>query len=157
MSTRLTKRVAAQLLKRGESSVKIRPDALKEAEQAITRDDVRKLISTGKILALAKKENLSLYSKVLRKKRMQGRKRGPGKKRGGKKVRSGLQYRQKVRGLRRILFQLKNEKAITNQQFKEFYRLVRGGVFTTKASLLGSIKSKGISITDERFEKLRHM
>lgn len=80
MSVKLTRRVASELLKRGESAVKIKPDALKDAEKAITREDVRNLIKSGNIYATKAKHNISAYSKVLREKRKKGRRRGMGRR-----------------------------------------------------------------------------
>jgi hypothetical protein len=37
------------------------------------------------------------------------------------------------------------------------YALINGGTFTSKVSLLGRIKSSGIEISDEKYEKLRHI
>jgi large subunit ribosomal protein L19e len=156
MTVKITRRIAAILMKRGESSIRITAEGTKDASQVITRDDVRRLIKEGKVFALKKKENMSLYSKILKKKRMQGRKRGPGKKKGGKKVRKSIEYSKKVRGQRRVLFQLKADNTITNEQFKSLYKLVRGGIFTSKASLLTNIAGRGIVIKEDRYKQLKH-
>lgn len=156
MSIKFTKRAAAGLLGRGESSIRIDHSSLQEAEKAITREDVRDLISKGKVYALPAKHNISVYSKVLQKKRLQGRRRGVGRKRGGRNARASLEYKEKVRAQRRVLHILKEEKLIDNTMFKGFYRLVRGGTFQSKASLLSHITSTGIKVSEEKLKQLKH-
>ncbi len=157
MSIRLTKRIASDLLDRGESAIRIKGTAIAEAEKAITREDVRQLIKKGNIYAIAEKRNISTYSKVLKIKRAQGRRRGPGAKKGTRNARSSIEYKRKVRGQRRVLLALKADKTIDNIMFKQFYKLVRGGTFESKAQLLSHIKGKGVVMSDEKFEKLRHI
>lgn len=157
MSIKLAKRIASDILNRGESAVRIKETALPEAEKAITREDVRQLVKKGDIYALAAKRNRSIYSKMLKIKRAQGRRRGTGAKKGTRRARSGILYKKKVRGQRRVLLELKKDKTIDNAMFKQFYKLVRGGTFESKAQLISHIKGKGVSINDERFEKLRHI
>ncbi|MDE1833512.1 MAG: 50S ribosomal protein L19e [Candidatus Micrarchaeota archaeon] len=157
MSIKLTRRIAAELLKRGESSVRIKDNAIQDAKKAITREDVRVLVKSGAVYATEAKHNLSLYSKELNDKRSQGRKRGPGRRKGSRKARGGVDYKKKIRAQRRLLAALKTEKAIDNETFKSLYRLVKGGNFQSKISLLGHIRSRGVSITDEQLNKLRHI
>ncbi len=157
MTVRLTKRIAADLLERGVSSVRIKESATAEAEKAITREDVRALIKKGDIYALAEKRNVSTYGKLLKVKRSKGRSRGSGRKRGTIKARGSIEYKKKIRAQRRVLLALKGDKTINNELFKEFYRLVRGGTFQSKASLLGHIRGEGVGISDERYQKLKHM
>lgn len=157
MSIKLTKRTAAIILKRGVSSVRIKHDALEDAQKAITREDVRALIKNGRVYALKEKENLSIYSKILKEKRSKGRRRGKGKKKGTRKARGMATYQKRIRAQRRILSELKKEKAINNEMFKKFYALAKGGSFQTKMILINHIKSRGVSITDEQLEKLKHI
>lgn len=157
MTIKLTKRIASLLLNRGVTSIRIKESAIAEAEKAITREDVRRLISSKSVYALDAKENLSLYSKLLQKKKAQGRKRGPGRKKGTTKARTTIEYKQRIRAQRRVIEKLKNEGAFDNEMFKTLYRLVKGGTFASKASLLGNIKSKGINISDEKMKELKHI
>ncbi len=157
MTIKLTKRVAALLLDRGVSSIRIKDTGIADAEKAITREDVRTLIKKGDVYAVAEKSNISTYGKLLKVKRAQGRSRGTGRKRGTIKARKSIEYKKKIRAQRRVLLALKADKTINNDLFKEFYRLVRGGTFQSKASLLGHIRDEGVAINDERFQKLKHI
>ena len=155
MSVKLTRRIAAEIMGKGVSKVRIKIDAIKDAESAITREDVRALVSKGSIYAAKPKHNASTYSKLLAAKRTKGRGRGQGRRKGTRKARQGLQYQKKIRGQRRVLHALKGE--LESETFKKYYRLVRGGNFATKASLLNHMVAGGVKIDQERFEKLRHL
>ncbi len=157
MTIKLTKRVAADILGRGVSSIRVRDLGIEEAEKAITREDVRKLITDGNVYALKEKHNVSLYGKLMKEKRAQGRRRGTGRKRGTSKARRSVEYKKKIRAQRRVLLSLKADNTIDNVLFKQFYKLVRGGTFQSKASLLGHIKSKGVNVSEERFKQLKHI
>ena len=100
---------------------------------------------------------MSLYSKDLREKRNKGRARGPGRRKGSAKARQAVGYEKKIRGQRRVLAALKKEKTIDNVAFKKYYRLVKGGNFQTKASLLSHLTTEGVKIEQQRLEQLRHM
>ncbi len=157
MTIKLSRRIAAELLGRGESKVRIKTDRVDDAKKAITREDVRSLIASGGIYALKEKHNMSLYSKALRKKRNKGRGRGPGRRKGSAKARQAVGYGKRIRGQRRVLAALKKEKAIDNTAFKRYYRLVKGGNFQTKASLLSHLTTEGVKIDPQRLEQLRHI
>jgi len=157
MSVKLTRRIAAELMERGETAVKIKPDSIPDAKKAITREDVRALIKNGSIYAVKSKHNISAYSKVLQEKRRKGRRRGRGRRKGTMKARGILEYKKKIRGQRRVLKALKDENVIDNIKFKRYYALVKGGNFVSKASLLNHIISDGISINEEKAKQLRHM
>ena len=157
MSIKLTKRVAAIIMDRGENSIRINPTAIAEAKKAITREDVRALIKNGSVYAIKEKKNLSIHGKELRKKRIEGRKRGPGRRKGTKNARHNISYPKKIRGQRRILKNLKEDKIIDNVVFKKYYKLTKGGGFPTKISLINHIKDSGIKISDELTEKLKHI
>lgn len=157
MSIKLTKRIAADLLGRGLSSIRIREKGLEDSGKAITREDVKKLIKEGNVYAQEPQPNKSVHSKLLKEKRAKGRRRGTGSKHGTRKSRRSIEYKKKIRAQRRVLESLKEDKTIDNERYKEFYRLVRGNIFQSKAVLIAHIKSKGVQINDERLEKLKHI
>lgn len=155
--SKLVKNIAVKITHKGINKIKFKPDALEEINKALTREDVKKLIKDGNIIIQEDKHNISFHSKVLKHKRKQGRSRGPGKKKGTKKARGVISYKKKIRAQRRILRSLKQEKIIDNDLFKSFNRLVRGNIFTTKISLLNHIKNKGVDLSNEKIQILRHI
>ncbi len=157
MSIELTRRIASQMMKRGESKVRIKKEGIDDAKKALSRDDVRAMISKGTIYAIEKKHNVSAYSRVLNAKRTKGRRRGAGRRKGAFKARVGTTYMKRIRGQRRVLLELKADLTIKNEDFKKYYRLVRGGNFPAKLTLLNRLVADGVKIDQKRFEELRHI
>ena len=60
MSIKFAKRAASQILNRGETSIRINPNSLQDAAKAITKEDVRALISNGGIYTIPEKHNISM-------------------------------------------------------------------------------------------------
>ncbi len=156
MSIKLTKRAAAQIMKRGVNSIRIQEGSLEDAKKAITKEDVRALIKSGKVYAIKEKTTLSLHGRELKRKRRAGRARGPGRRKGSHKARSGSPYVKKVRAQRRILASLKGANEIDNVMFKRYYALVKGGTFQTKLSLINHIRTS-VKMTDERAAELKKL
>jgi large subunit ribosomal protein L19e len=157
MSIKLTRRAAAVILKRGESSIRIKPEAHADAEKALTKDDVRELIKRGSVYALPMKKNMSVHGAALSVKRSRGRSRGVGTKKGTKGARQGVDYKTKIRAQRRIIKALKSDNTIDNAMFKKLYALVKGGTFANKITLIHRISSEGVKLSEERIEQLRHI
>ncbi|MEM0074303.1 MAG: 50S ribosomal protein L19e [Candidatus Micrarchaeaceae archaeon] len=154
MTIKFAKRAAAEMLSRGESAIRIKTNALPDAEKALTRDDIRNLIKQGNIYALPKKHNLSLHGKLLRKKRAKGRKRGYGKRSGTAKARSGMSWERKVRSQRKLLRQLRILHKLDTKAFRRFYLLVKGNSFPDKRSLLLHLSDEGIKVSDDELKQI---
>ena len=127
MSLVKKKRMAADILKVGINRVRIDHERLQDIEDAVTRGDIRKLITERAIWA-APKGGTSRGRK-----REKKRCKGPGSKKGSKGARMGKKERwmRQVRALRRYLKTLRSKGAISNEVFKEMYRKVRGGEIKT--------------------------
>lgn len=157
MSIKFTRRAAARVMHRGESKIRIKKDAVQDAQKALTTDDVRDLVKSGKVYAIKIKHNMSTRGKIAKIKKAQGRGRGPGSRRGTWKARMGVDYKKRIRAQRRVLKALKEDKTLDNIAFKKFYLLVKGGTFANKWTLINHIKSTGIAVSDERAAQLRHI
>jgi large subunit ribosomal protein L19e len=149
MTIEFTKRIAAELLKRGESKVRINTLALEKASKAMTREDVKRLIQDGSVYALKEKHNLSLSSKKLKLRRAKGRSRGQGRRKGSDKARQGRTWEKKVRSQRLFLKQLKLTGKIDKAAFRKYYMLIKGNSFTDKASLLRRLEEEGTKVSPE--------
>ncbi|MDE1855261.1 MAG: 50S ribosomal protein L19e [Candidatus Micrarchaeota archaeon] len=148
MSVKFTKRIASQILGRGENALKIRPESMEDIRKAITRDDVRKLIESGAIVAVKEKSELHKKAKI------EGRKRGTGKRRGSSKARRGRTWEKKVRSQRLLLKRLKLMKKVDNPTFKRYYLLVKGNAFPDKRSLLLHLSDEGIKVSDDEIKQI---
>ncbi len=135
------KRVAARILKVGESKIWIDPDKIPEITSAITKDDVRRLISEGVI----KKSKGGFKSKAVRVGVKKRRKTKAGKKRGTAKARikPKKQWMRVVRAQRKKLRELKAAKIEFKVPYRKAYKMVKGGFFKGKKQLeayVGGVK-----------------
>jgi len=134
----LQKKLAAKILKVGVSRVWLDPTKKKEIESAITKADIRKLIKKGYIKALPEK--------LKKPKEKKKRRRGPGRRKGKKyaKVSRKERWISTVRALRKMLKELKEKKLIDQQTFKKAYKLVKGGMFRSRAHLRVYLEQRGL-------------
>lgn len=148
MSVKFAKRVASQILGRGENALKLRPESMDDIKKAITRDDVRKLIKDGVIIALKPKYELHKPAKTERKKR------GRGRRRGSANARHGRTWEKKVRSQRLVLRQLRIMGKVDSPTFKRYYLLVKGNAFPDKRSLLLHLSDDGIKVSEEEVKQI---
>lgn len=129
------KRIAAGILKVGESRVWMDPENGPKIKESITKDDVRNLIKEG----IIKKKKIAEHSKSrarrLKEKKRKGRKRGYGKRKGTGKVRAKKkkEWIKKVRSQRRALKELKEKKLLKGKgKYGKIYKMIKGNYFKGK-------------------------
>jgi large subunit ribosomal protein L19e len=128
MSLANKKEMAAKLLKVGVGRVKFNQDSLDRIEDAVTREDMKRLIKAGDIWA-AQPRGISSGRKKARKVKKSKRGRGTGSKEGKSTTRQPRKqsWVRQVRALRRYLKLQKAKHELNQEQFKHFYRKVKGG------------------------------
>ncbi len=139
----LQKRLAASILKVGESRIVMDPEHLEDIKNAITRSDIKKMISHGYIKVKPTKiKKPELYPKK--------RKRGPGRKKGAKGARLTKKRRwiNTIRPLRKMLRELRERKVIDSRTYRETYRMIKSGAFRDRSHLKLYLKQKGVSNED---------
>ncbi|MFB5609125.1 MAG: 50S ribosomal protein L19e [Nitrosarchaeum sp.] len=130
------KRLVARVTGVGMHRVKFDSDHLDDVADAITRENIRSLITAKKIKIKAiagTSRGRSFTKKAQRNKRgtTQGSKQGRKGARVGKKE----VYVAKVRSLRRLLKIAKDRKELTNPEFWMLYKKVGGNTVRNKAHL----------------------
>ncbi|MBO3800280.1 MAG: 50S ribosomal protein L19e [Candidatus Brockarchaeota archaeon] len=143
MGVKTVKRLAADILKVGESRIWIDPQRLEEVENAVTRADVRRLIKSG----IIKKRPASTPSRG--RFRARSSRRGPGSKKGAKGARISVTWVEKVRAQRRLLKELRSSKVISSKVYRRLYLMVKGGAFASKRALMNyvlSLKERGEAV-----------
>ncbi len=140
MTLKSQKRIASELLKCGVSRIKITDE--KEAEEALTRNDVKMLIRSGVIYKEQKKGTSKFRSKKIREQKDKGRRLGPGSRKGkmGARKDSKTEWIERVRPLRRLLKEMRDAEQITKNDYKELYMRVKGGFFRSKKHILSYMK-----------------
>lgn len=130
------KRLAARVTGVGVHRIRFDSDHLSDIADAITRSDIRSLITANTITI---KSFTGTSRGRAHKKKAQRNKRGTtqGSKHGSKGARVGKKevYVAKVRSLRRLLKIAKDRRDITNPEFWTLYKKVGGNTVRNKAHL----------------------
>jgi len=129
------RRLASQLLKCGGNRIWFNPTALQKINQAITRADIRKLISSRDIKKIpAVKRSHAI---VKRKQRRGSRKGAKGGRQPKKK-----NWLKIIRPQRRVLRELRSEGKLVTGAYRKIYPLVKSGAFRSKAHLRTFMEEK---------------
>ncbi len=141
------KRLVSRMTGVGLKRIKFDVDHLDDVADAITRQQVRSLITANTIRI---KQIFGTSRGRAQEKKNQKKKRGvtQGSKKGRKGARVGKKevYVTKVRSLRRRLKIAKERKEITNKNFWEIYKKINGNTVRNIAhlrTLIEEIKTKG--------------
>ena len=137
MNVKSQRRLAAAVLGIGVNRVWIDPEMADEVEAAITRQEIRKLISDGAIKPLPEKGLSRGRARVRASQRRAGRRRGPGTKKGSKYsvVTRKERWMSRIRALRKRLKRLRERRMITVSNYRMLYRKAKGGEFRSVAEL----------------------
>lgn len=146
MSLENQRRLAAEVLKVGETRVWIDPDRTEEVEIAITREEIRRLIHEGAIKSRPKRGVSRARARTLHEKKKKGLRRGPGRKSGSTRARIPKKeaWMKKVRPLRKRLRELKTNYTITESVYRHLYKMAGSGEFESVADLERYIKTRGL-------------
>lgn len=142
----LQKRLVAEIYGVGVSRVWIDPARADEVAEVITREGIKKLVEDGVIVIKPVHANSRARWRRRHKQRLKGRMRGYGRRKGGKNARVGgkTQWVCRIRRIRRYLKHLRDKGLIDRRTYRRIYRLAKGGVFHSLASLRTYLVEKGI-------------
>ncbi|MFB0551419.1 MAG: 50S ribosomal protein L19e [Nitrososphaeria archaeon] len=140
MPLRLQKRTAASLLKCGVNKVRFDPERMNDIEAAITRDDIRSLISDGAIHRIRDKGISRGRDKHKRSRKGEGSRKGGAHSKISKKRR----WMSKVRPQRRELARLRDSKLLEPGSYRKMYRLIKASNFRSVASLREYLKENNL-------------
>lgn len=134
MSVVSQKRLAAELLKVGETRVWVDPDDTERVSSAITREEVRKLIHEGSIKKLPKIGISRGRKRIRRQELLSGRHKGHGSRKG--KLTQGKQaWVIRIRSIRRKLRTLRDKRFITTDTYRKLSLMSKGGSFRSAAHM----------------------
>jgi large subunit ribosomal protein L19e len=131
------KRIAAAILKCGVNRVWFDPARLSDIENAISREDLRGLVTDGAIKARQKKGVSRGRARARIAQRSYGHRKGPGKRKGAAGARnpSKTAWVQKIRAIRKVLVELREAKTIDPHLYRMLYRKAAGGQFRSVAHM----------------------
>ena len=134
MNLRNKKLIASKILKVGTGRVWFDPAKNTEIKEAITRDDIKKLISQGTIL-VKQKEGVSRgrYREIVKQKR-KGRRKGPGTRKGKQTSRLGRKeaWVTRIRAQRELFNELSKQGNITDETYRNLRVKAKGGLFRSR-------------------------
>ena len=125
------RRLAGEILKRGKNAIWMDHELPQKISQAITREDVAKLIRDGAIKAKQKQGTSRARARALKKRRARGQRRGPGSRKGTRNARLNAKtaWINKIRAQRKYLRKLRDEEYITPHTYRMLYRQAKGNLF----------------------------
>lgn len=142
-------RMAADILKVGESRIWIDSKRLDELNEVVSKNDIRRLIDEGVIKVEPKKGNSRVRWMKRHEQRKKGRRRGYGKRKGKISARKDPKedWMNRIRKMRRFLRYLRDHDVIDRRTYRELYRKVKGGEFENLRSLKMHLRERyGIEV-----------
>lgn len=125
------RRMAAKIMKCGVNRVKMNPNNLEDISEAVTRDDIRKLIRE-RIIEKRPKAGISGGRKRhVQVQKEGGKRKGHGSRKGSKYARLPRKRRwiSVIRPIRRVLKEFRSDEVISDETYRYYYRHASGGMF----------------------------
>ncbi|MFC6835192.1 50S ribosomal protein L19e [Halomarina ordinaria] len=132
------KRLAADVLDVGKNRVWFDPDAHGEIADAITREDIRELVSQGTIDTKSDaRSNSRGRARERNRKRAYGHRKGPGSRKGKSGAREGKKksWMSRIRAQRATLRDLRDSGELDRSEYRELYGMASGGEFDSVSDL----------------------
>jgi large subunit ribosomal protein L19e len=136
------KRIAASIFRCGVNRVWFDPERLSDIENAISREDLKTLITDGAIKARQKKGVSRGRARAKIAKRSYGHCKGPGRRKGASGTRSPGKraWIQKIRAIRKALVSLRDAGSIDRHMYRILYRKAAGGQFRSIAHMKAQLE-----------------
>lgn len=146
MDLRYQRRLAAEILGVGENNIVFDSENIDRVSSAVTREDIKRLIKEGIIKAEPPQRNSRGRWKEFHEDRKKGRHRGFGRRKGTTDARTEHlhQWVYRIRKIRRFLKWLRDHEVIDRRTYRRLYRMAKGGVFNSLASLKRYMKDHGL-------------
>ena len=140
------RRMAMELLKCGKARVWIDPKQIDEVSEAVTKKDIRRLISYRVIQVHPRRGVSRGRARARTVKKLKGRRRGPGSRKGAKYARTPRKrgWILKIRPIREELRRLREEGKLDQATYRAYYKKARGGMFHSRNHLLSQLQASGI-------------
>ncbi len=143
------RRLAAEVMDIGVNRVWMNPESSKDIAAALTREDIRKLIEEGKVGKRAIRGVSRGRVRKANETRAYGHRKGHGSRSGAKGARRPKKemWMKKIRALRSLLRELRENKTIDVSTYRILYAKAKGGEYRSRAHLKSHIeqtKGKGV-------------
>jgi len=134
MELKVQKRMAADLLKCSADRVQLDVERLDDIKEAISKSDIRRLISDGAIIKKQLQGSSRVRARKIAVQKAKGRRRGHGSRKGKLNARQSTKetWMIKLRVQRAFLKELKDKALVNNEVYRKMYRRAKGGFFRSK-------------------------
>ncbi|PLW79574.1 50S ribosomal protein L19e [Candidatus Woesearchaeota archaeon] len=128
------KKLAAKIFKGSPKRVTLDTSKLDQIKEAITKFDIKGLISNGVITERPKRGVSRARARKAQEQRKKGRQSGPGSRSGKKTARVPKKeaWMNKIRLQRSFLQELKEKELVEPKVFRDLYRKAKGGFFRSR-------------------------
>ncbi len=148
------KQIASRVLGCGTSRVWLDPARMKDVEEAITADDIRRLIKDGVIKASPKTGISNFRKNKVRLQKAKGRRKGKGSKKGmlGTRLNKKRIWVKRIRIIRNTLNELRESGKIDKPNYRKLYMMAKSGFFRSRSHFMLYIEkgSKAAAKGDKR-------
>ncbi|MFQ5908063.1 MAG: 50S ribosomal protein L19e [Thermoplasmata archaeon] len=140
------RRMAADILKCGAHRVWIDPNRMDEVADAITRDDVRAVISAGLVRKLPVAGQSRGRTRYMARQRRKGRRRGPGRRKGARGARDPKKRRwiRTIRAQRDVLRGYRDDGRLAPGDYRRLYLRAKGGMYRSRSHLEQQLQAEGV-------------
>ncbi|MAG20298.1 50S ribosomal protein L19e [archaeon] len=137
------KQIASKVLKAGSKRIYLDPSKIAEIKEAITRTDIRSLISQGIIKSKPKRGVSKVRARKLKLQKAKGRRKGYGSRKGKQTARLPKKkaWISKVRAQRNLLTELKPK--LKSKDYTFLRNRVKGGFFRSRRHIKLYITEQG--------------
>ncbi len=148
MKLNLQKKLAAQILKCSKKKISLDTGRLEDIKEAITKADIRSLISEGAIKRKPSNATSRVRARKIAVQKRKGRRKGAGKRKGKKTARLSKKaaWIDKIRTQRRFLKELKEKNIIASSTYQQLYMKSKGGFFRSKRHIKLYIEERGLVV-----------
>jgi len=142
------RRMAAEILKCGVHRVYLNPNNLEDIGEAVTRNDVKRLIKEGVIKSRQIRGISTGRKKARMKQKEAGKRKGHGSRKGSKYARFPKKRRwiQTIRPIRRTLRELRAGENITSDTYRYYYRHASGGIFRSVGHMKSHMEAEKVFV-----------
>ncbi|MBD3313911.1 50S ribosomal protein L19e [Candidatus Woesearchaeota archaeon] len=152
MDLKVQKRLAAEAMKCSQKRVSFDESRLDEIKEAITKADIRALISKGAIQLEHKSSKSSSRIKKAKEQKRKGKRKGHGSRKGKKTARSPKKktWMNRIRAQRKLLRSLKKGDRIDIGSYRDLYSKCKGGFFRSIRHIKVYIEEREIIKKNEK-------
>lgn len=128
------KRLAAAVMKCSEKRVEFDVEQLDTISEAITKEDIRRLVKDGAIIRKPVKGISRVRANKRIVQRRKGRQQGHGTRKGTSNARTPEKriWINRIRSQRRLIAELKEQGTIGPESYRDLYRKAKGGFFRSR-------------------------